>query len=56
MHRVLVSACLLGERVRHNGEHRQSHDRILHRWLREGTTCACTPIALHYFEEMEVIL
>jgi len=23
MHRVLVSACLLGERVRHNGAHKR---------------------------------
>lgn len=43
MHRVLVSACLLGERVRHNGEHKQSHDRILQRWLREGCVAPFCP-------------
>lgn len=43
MHRVLVSACLLGERVRHNGEHKQSHDSVLHRWLREGRVVPFCP-------------
>lgn len=43
MHRVLVSACLLGERVRHNGEHKQSHDRVLQRWLREGRVVPFCP-------------
>jgi uncharacterized protein YbbK (DUF523 family) len=43
MRRVLVSACLLGERVRHNGEHTQSHDRVLERWLREGRVVPFCP-------------
>ncbi|MBZ0159632.1 MAG: DUF523 domain-containing protein [bacterium] len=43
MHRVLVSACLLGERVRHNGEHKQSHDSVLQRWLREGRVVPFCP-------------
>jgi len=43
MHRVLVSACLLGERVRHNGEHTQSHDSVLQRWLREGRVVPFCP-------------
>lgn len=43
MHRVLVSACLLGERVRHNGEHKQSHDNVLQRWLREGRVVPFCP-------------
>lgn len=43
MYRVLVSACLLGERVRHNGEHKQSHDSVLQRWLREGRVVPFCP-------------
>lgn len=43
MQRVLVSACLLGERVRHNGEHKQSHDSVLQRWLREGRVVPFCP-------------
>jgi uncharacterized protein YbbK (DUF523 family) len=36
MIRVLVSACLLGERVRYNGNAATSANPILTRWLREG--------------------
>lgn len=43
MYRVLVSACLLGERIRHNGEHKQSHDSVLQRWLREGRVVPFCP-------------
>jgi len=43
MYRVLVSACLLGERVRHNGEHTQNHDSVLQRWLREGRVVPFCP-------------
>src|SRR5262245_21179094 len=43
MHRVLVSACLLGERVRHNGAHKKCDDDILLRWQREGRVVAVCP-------------
>ncbi|CBE67778.1 MAG: DUF523 domain-containing protein [Candidatus Methylomirabilis oxygeniifera] len=43
MQRVMVSACLLGERVRHNGEHTQSHDSVLQRWLHEGRVVPFCP-------------
>jgi len=36
MQRVLVSACLLGNPVRYNGDHKQSDSAILQRWLAEG--------------------
>lgn len=36
MNRVLVSACLLGERVRYNGNDAASASPVLARWLGEG--------------------
>jgi len=43
MEKILVSACLLGEPVRHNGAHKRSDDRILQRWIREGRVVAVCP-------------
>ena len=43
MHRVLVSACLLGERVRHNGAHKRCDDDILVRWQQQGRVVAVCP-------------
>jgi uncharacterized protein YbbK (DUF523 family) len=43
MEKVLVSACLLGEPVRHNGAHKRSDDEILRRWIREGRVVAVCP-------------
>lgn len=43
MHKILVSACLLGEPVRHNGAHKRSDDQILQRWIREGRVVAVCP-------------
>jgi len=43
MERVLVSACLLGEPVRHNGAHKRSDDQILQRWIQEGRVVAVCP-------------
>jgi uncharacterized protein YbbK (DUF523 family) len=43
MEKVLVSACLLGEPVRHNGAHKRSDDQILQRWIREGRVIAVCP-------------
>jgi uncharacterized protein YbbK (DUF523 family) len=36
MVRVLVSACLLGERVRYDGRDAAAHDDVLARWSAEG--------------------
>jgi len=36
MIRILVSACLLGERVRHHGGHAACEHPVLVRWQREG--------------------
>jgi len=36
MVRVLVSACLLGERVRYDGRDAATHDDLLARWTSEG--------------------
>lgn len=40
---VLVSACLLGETVRHDGGHKQSHHPVLTRWLQEGRVLPLCP-------------
>ncbi|TIV26580.1 MAG: DUF523 domain-containing protein, partial [Mesorhizobium sp.] len=36
MERVLVSACLLGSKVRYNGSFRLDHHPVLARWQSEG--------------------
>jgi uncharacterized protein YbbK (DUF523 family) len=43
MEKILVSACLLGEPVRHNGAHKRSDDEILQRWIEEGRVVAVCP-------------
>lgn len=43
MEKVLVSACLVGERVRHNGAHKRCDDDVLQRWIREGRVVAVCP-------------
>jgi uncharacterized protein YbbK (DUF523 family)/mannose-6-phosphate isomerase-like protein (cupin superfamily) len=40
---VLVSACLLGERVRHDGRHARAESGILARWLAEGRVVSFCP-------------
>lgn len=41
--RVLVSACLLGERVRYDGTGKSSADAILVRWIAEGRVVSLCP-------------
>jgi uncharacterized protein YbbK (DUF523 family) len=41
--RVLVSACLLGCRVRYSGSGARSGDPVLERWLREGRVVVLCP-------------
>jgi uncharacterized protein YbbK (DUF523 family) len=41
--KILVSACLLGERVRYNGDHKRVDDDILRRWIDEGRVVAVCP-------------
>jgi uncharacterized protein YbbK (DUF523 family) len=43
MEKILVSACLLGQPVRHNGAHKRSDDEILRRWIEEGRVVAVCP-------------
>lgn len=43
MKRVLVSACLLGERVRFDGADKLAHHDVLARWLREGRVVRVCP-------------
>ncbi len=43
LHRVWVSACLLGERVRYDGGHKRCDDDILLRWQEEGRVVAFCP-------------
>lgn len=43
MHRILVSACLLGHEVRYDGRGKRSDDDILRRWKEEGRLVAVCP-------------
>ena len=43
MERVLVSSCLLGFKVRYNGEDRYLHGEIWGRWRREGRLVPICP-------------
>ena len=46
MESVLVSACLLGERVRYNGGDKRCNNPILQRWLQEGRVMPVCPEVL----------
>jgi uncharacterized protein YbbK (DUF523 family) len=43
MHRILVSACLLGSRVRFDGRAKTSEDALLARWRAEGRLVSFCP-------------
>ena len=43
---ILISACLLGERVRYNGGDKRCESPILLRWLQEGRVAAVCPEVL----------
>ena len=43
MELVLVSSCLLGESVRHNGGDKRSDHLVLQRWIREGRVVPICP-------------
>lgn len=43
MESILVSACLLGEAVRHDGRDKRCDNEILERWLREGRVVPICP-------------
>lgn len=43
MERVLVSACLLGSKVRYNGSYRFDHHPVLARWQSEGRIVQICP-------------
>jgi uncharacterized protein YbbK (DUF523 family) len=41
--KILVSACLLGEKVRYDGGHAWCADPVLERWAREGSLISFCP-------------
>jgi uncharacterized protein YbbK (DUF523 family) len=41
--KIVVSACLLGSPVRHDGQHKRSHHPVLQRWLEEGRIISACP-------------
>lgn len=43
MHRILVSACLLGQAVRYNATDKRCDDDLLRRWMEEGRIVAVCP-------------
>ncbi len=43
MQRILISACLLGRKVRYDGNHKAKTDSRLDRWQREGRLVAICP-------------
>lgn len=43
MERILVSACLLGEPVRHDGRDKLCDDEILRQWIRDGRVVPVCP-------------
>jgi uncharacterized protein YbbK (DUF523 family) len=43
LEKILISACLLGERVRYHGGDAQCEHPILHRWLAEGRLVPLCP-------------
>lgn len=43
MNKILMSACLLGEKVRYNGEARVAEDPIVSRWISEGRVVPVCP-------------
>jgi len=43
MEKILVSACLLGEPVRHDGGDKLCRDPILERWIRQGRVVPVCP-------------
>lgn len=43
METILVSACLLGEPVRYDGQHKRCQNLILQRWLGEGRVLPICP-------------
>lgn len=46
MIKILVSACLLGEKVRWNGADKKSGNPIIERWLEEGRIISACPEVL----------
>jgi uncharacterized protein YbbK (DUF523 family) len=43
MQKILVSACLLGEKVRYDGNHKQLNHEIFRRWEKEGRLIPLCP-------------
>ncbi|MDQ6998718.1 MAG: DUF523 domain-containing protein [Mariprofundus sp.] len=43
MHKILISACLLGERVRYDGKHSLIHSDVLQAWEQQGRLIMLCP-------------
>lgn len=43
MQKILVSACLMGQPVRYNGEHKRSASEVLRRWMADGRVIPVCP-------------
>lgn len=43
MESILVSACLMGQAVRYDGSDKESHHRIVQRWMSEGRIVSVCP-------------
>ncbi|RLL54064.1 DUF523 domain-containing protein [Mariprofundus sp. EBB-1] len=43
MHKILISACLLGERVRYDGKHSSIHSDVLQAWEQQGRLIPLCP-------------
>jgi uncharacterized protein YbbK (DUF523 family) len=43
MQRIFVSACLLGQKVRYDGNHKLCDDEVFGRWAREGRIISLCP-------------
>lgn len=43
MNKILVSACLMGQKVRYDGGHQRQHDDILAKWAKAGRIIPLCP-------------
>ncbi len=43
MHKILISACLMGEKVRYDGEHSRMQSALLHTWMQQGRLLILCP-------------
>jgi len=46
IYKILVSACLLGERVRYDAKQKKLHDPLIESWLKQGILLSACPEVL----------